>query len=816
MPRPMSNLPSAATDRTNLDRFITSETREQFKDLGPRMRNQFRWEHAQEFQVNSALLQLVRSDAVIHIGTGQGKTAVVAALYVLDENKAKTTILILPLIALQSEMEISFGDKYQVSAVALNSTLGTRLTENIREILAGRYCVVLVSPKSLLSHRVQGELLANHGFKKQVFSIVIDEVHVIAYWGREFRKKYGMLHIVRDYLPGIPVVCLSATLNPRVIHHITTSLHMHKSKYAVINKGNERPELSLVVCICEFPMNIFLDFLFLFINIVYAHQIPKTFIFIDNKKEGHRAVQILNGFLPPYLRRCGLIRPFNALHCPEYRALVMKLFQLGIIRILICTNAAGMGCDISDVEVVIQWRVVALSLLIQRWGRIRGRRGLAILLVEPSAYTHNPTEPGVKTVAASSKKPGLKGKRATKEPLKKGGWKSPVRGAHPELRDDSPFEGTLALVQTNGCLREIWTRVFQNKPLESVQPVALRSNQTPRMLRVKNKANKSPKKGLPHAPTQQQLVGWRMQAWRRDRSKAKYGPLEILSDDCVDFISSIGSIKDRELLNDVFGRYWGFWDVYGQELGDVICQLDIPFTPAPPKTQGTKRKAENSATATVAPQATSSQPPPHSHRPVLSPAHPVATPSSSNQRSVRPRFNVHPPAQTAKRGPQQVNPRNKGDIYHKETGTHGDHHLAFWHPTGHQHSDSFMPSRDLLHCRSTWQFTKRIQYLDFNYPWDYKVNVFTELAFTELSRLIQSAWPGLISNPAIKVYENVWHSHFHGRAVLMNKESGEHLDKSGVRRAWDVIIAGGEFDGGPVLQGHEHAGPIPTWHPGGL
>ncbi|QRV91157.1 DEAD/DEAH box helicase [Ceratobasidium sp. AG-Ba] len=644
----MSNLLSPALECTHLDNFIKSEIREQFKDLGLRMCNQFRWERAQEFQVNGALLQLVKCDAVIHVGTGRGKTAVVAAPHVLDENREKITVLVSPLIALQSEMEISFEDKYQLQAVALNSTLGAKLTENIRDILAGRYRIILVSPESLLSHRVRGELLANHEFKKKVFSIVIDEAHVIAYWGREFRKKYSMLHIVRDYLPGVPVICLSATLTPRVIHHITSSLHMHKSKYALINEGNERPELSLVVRKCEFPMNTFLDFLFLFIKIIFAHDIPKTFIFIDNKKEGRRAVQILNGFLPLHLRRLGLIRPFNAHHSPEYRAVVMQLFQLGIIRILICTDAAGMGCDISDVEIVIQWRVVALSLLIQRWGRIRGRRGLAVLFAEPSAYTHNPTEPGVKKTPASSKKPGSKSTKSNKEPLKKGGWKSTIRGAHPELRDDSPYEGTLALVQTNGCLREIWTRVFRNQAVAPLfeccssqvcSPSLLDRVKPPRMLRAKNQANKAPKKGLPHAPTQERLVIWRMQVWRRDRSRAKYGASGILSDDWVDFLSSIGSIRDRDLLKDVFGQHWGLWDTYGKELSDILCQLDIPFTPAPPKPRGTKRKAQNVANA---PEATSSQ--------VRVPAPEllaVTSEPSSSQRSLRPRIDTNPLATRA-------------------------------------------------------------------------------------------------------------------------------------------------------------------------
>ncbi|KAG9083817.1 hypothetical protein FS749_005711, partial [Ceratobasidium sp. UAMH 11750] len=510
---PLTPNPSTTPRCDNLDNFIPLPIRQRYQHVASLMCHQFKWKEARAFQVNGALLQLARCDAIIHVGTGRGKTAVAAAPYVLDENKTAITVLISPLIALQSEMETTLRDKFRVPAVALNSTIGTELTKVIRDILSGKYRIVLVSPETLLSHRVRGELLANHDFKRLIFSIIIDEAHVIAYWGREFRKKYSLLHIVRDYLPGVPVICLSATLTSQVIQYITSTLDMKNSSYAFINEGNERPELSLAVAKCQYPMNTFLDLLFLFKGrISYPQDIPKSFIFIDNKAEGHRAVQILNNFLPASLRHLGLIRPFNARHSSQYRAETMKLFQLGVIRVLICTDAAGMGCDISNVEIVIQWRIVALSILIQRWGRIRGERGLAVMLVEPSAYTYNPTEPGVKVVSSSSKKSGSRAKRSNKESLKKGGWKSPVHGAHPELRADSPYEGTLVLAQTNGCLREIWTRAFQNQPvaplfeccsLQVCNPSLLERIKPPRMLHVKKKVNKAPKRGQPHLPTQE-------------------------------------------------------------------------------------------------------------------------------------------------------------------------------------------------------------------------------------------------------------------------------------------------------------------------
>jgi superfamily II DNA helicase RecQ len=100
IPNPLQ-LPPA---HDNLNDFIPDTVRNQYRDLERRMCEQFGWTQSRRFQVDGALLQLARRDAMIHVGTGQGKTAIAAAPYVLEENNQKITIFISPLIVLQSEM----------------------------------------------------------------------------------------------------------------------------------------------------------------------------------------------------------------------------------------------------------------------------------------------------------------------------------------------------------------------------------------------------------------------------------------------------------------------------------------------------------------------------------------------------------------------------------------------------------------------------------------------------------------------------------------------------------------------------------------
>ena len=70
--------------------------------------------------------------------------------------------------------------------------------------------------------------------------------------------------------------------------------------------------------------------------------IPKTFIYADQISAEVGVETRLTERLPPRLRDIGLIRPFSAAFSPEHRQMLLDLFKAGVIRVLICTDAAGM------------------------------------------------------------------------------------------------------------------------------------------------------------------------------------------------------------------------------------------------------------------------------------------------------------------------------------------------------------------------------------------------------------------------------------------------------------------------------------------
>lgn len=194
-------------------------------------------------------------------------------------------------------------------------------------------------------------ILRNASFMRNIISMFVDEAHCIAHWGADFRKKYGSLGKVCTFLPrGTPVIAVTATLTARVrrtIHHVLCFAQSDAQSHFV-NKGNDRPNVSIVVRACEHPLNTYIDTDFLIpTNLRRAEDIPKTYLYVDNIAVGGELMDYLNAKIS--LRRAsgsrvpaGLIRPFNATLSQEYRSLAMAHFRHGSIRILVCTDAAGM------------------------------------------------------------------------------------------------------------------------------------------------------------------------------------------------------------------------------------------------------------------------------------------------------------------------------------------------------------------------------------------------------------------------------------------------------------------------------------------
>ena len=107
--------------------------------------------------------------------------------------------------------------------------------------------------------------------------------------------------------------------------------------------GNDRPNVSLVVRAIQNPMNTFSDLDFLIpARITDPQQVKQTFIYADQISSADGMEKRLYSIAPESFREAGIIRPYSTAYSVKYQTEVMAMFKAGIVRILICTDAAGM------------------------------------------------------------------------------------------------------------------------------------------------------------------------------------------------------------------------------------------------------------------------------------------------------------------------------------------------------------------------------------------------------------------------------------------------------------------------------------------
>ena len=528
----------------------------------------------------------------------------------------------------------------------------------------------------LQSRTFVNKILRNSHFSRRVLSVVVDEAHCVSHWGADFRKKYASLGVIRAFLPrGTPVIALTATLTARVRRDIHTKLHFPKRGSRFFNVGNGRPNVAIVVRAAEHAQNTYEDLDFVLPHhIEKADDIPKTWIYVDNINTGTEIIDYLASRLEKHTSLSpGLIRPFNATLSLEYRTRAMDMFRAGTIRILVCTEAAGMvcsanachlnseltqlkGCDIPDIDVVVQWKLPAtLSNFIQRAGRVargRDRRGLVVLIVERSAYsidlnnahTQNATADAVSVTttdrAAAASQPGKRTARGRKKKMDLPRAKAPKQYAEahgvnrggtarmdhsptadqPHLDAEALDEGLLAFVQSTQCRRRIWAEAFES-PVEgksnierfeylhlTLQMVAatgpccdlcdpsLLDRSRPALV-TREKRRKRISCGLPDIRAKLALRKWRETTYERDHTDAFYDSTALLEESLLERLVSSGSLSADEFSSILVDWIW--WDKHGGELVTFLTSLAIVFIPKPGKKP--RQGAASPAASTGAP-----------------------------------------------------------------------------------------------------------------------------------------------------------------------------------------------------------------------
>ncbi|KAI0717718.1 P-loop containing nucleoside triphosphate hydrolase protein [Cerioporus squamosus] len=338
-----------------------------------------------QWQVDVAEALWLGLDTAVVAGTGAGKTMPFVMPLLVDETKKKKVIIISPLNELELDQAKRF-EKMGLKAAAVNGDVYGMGLHN--KLVAGEYRVIVTSPEMCLEHVMFSVLVKSPEFMRSVLYMVIDEAHCVSQWGENFRKKFSELSTMRSFIGGRkPFLLTSATLPAFMLTDVFLKLEFSEDTTYFINLGNDRQNITPIVHRLKAAQSSLPILDFLVRDAVPETTLPRAIAFFNSRDLSFVAYRYLQDCVPPSL--ASQIDYLHAGRGRNARRRVMGRFRDGRINILCATEAAGMGMDIPDIAVSVQFLAASsLSVWTQRAGRA-GRSGqhvFAILLVEPGVF----------------------------------------------------------------------------------------------------------------------------------------------------------------------------------------------------------------------------------------------------------------------------------------------------------------------------------------------------------------------------------------------------------------------------------------------
>ena len=308
-------------------------------------------------QEDIVLAALDGRDVLAILPTGGGKSVCFQVPAMMKEGIA---IVVTPLIALMKDQVQNLTDR-GIKALCVNAGMSRREVElTLNNAAYGDFKFLYVSPE-----RLGTQLFRNYIQEMNVSFIVVDEAHCISQWGYDFRPDYLQIGKLRD-LVDAPVIALTATATPKVAEDIMERLEFQDK--CLIKTGFERPNLSYIVRNTE-------DKLGQLLNI--CTNIPGTgIVYVRNRKKTEE--------LAAFLTENGISSSFyHAGLGADSRSDRQAKWKSGSIRVMVCTNAFGMGIDKPDVRFVVHFDMPdSPEAYFQEAGRSGrdGKRSYAVML----------------------------------------------------------------------------------------------------------------------------------------------------------------------------------------------------------------------------------------------------------------------------------------------------------------------------------------------------------------------------------------------------------------------------------------------------
>lgn len=262
-------------------------------------------------------------------------------------------IVVSPLVALIQD-QVSQLKKRGIKAIALTGGISPNdLNDLLDNCVYGNYKFLYLSPERLQQSIVQERIQ-----QMNINLIAIDEAHCISQWGNDFRPAYLGCSILKELVPGTPIIALTATATPRVVADIVENLEL--KDVSIFKDSFSRSNINFKVKRSEDKL----------------YQLKKYMEKIGGSSIVYVRSRKMSISLANFLIKNGISASFFHGGIPKSdKEEKLNLWLSGKVRVMVATNAFGMGVDKPDVRLVVHYQIPdSLESYFQEAGRA-GRDG---------------------------------------------------------------------------------------------------------------------------------------------------------------------------------------------------------------------------------------------------------------------------------------------------------------------------------------------------------------------------------------------------------------------------------------------------------
>lgn len=254
------------------------------------------------------------------------------------------TLVVSPLISLMKD-QVDALMRRGVAAAHLSSAQSAQEQSDVfSQLQQGQLKLLYLSPERLHSRRFLATIKTI-----PVSLLVIDEAHCISEWGHNFRPEFRQIPFLLKHLTTKPkVAAFTATATPSVQADIIASLHLDNP--ATFVSSFERDNLAIEVNYCP---SVFSQQLTL-LRLIKQHRSESGIVYVSSRASAHALAKLITTFYPT--SACGF---YHAGLSAEERTAVQESFLTDQLKVIVATNAFGMGIDKSSIRYVVHYQIPA-------------------------------------------------------------------------------------------------------------------------------------------------------------------------------------------------------------------------------------------------------------------------------------------------------------------------------------------------------------------------------------------------------------------------------------------------------------------------